>query len=51
MNKGAALSTAVPKGASRWALRMHSLLIYVFFKIKTNLQNKLKQISFVFSLL
>jgi spermidine/putrescine transport system permease protein len=31
MNKGAALSTAEPKGASRWALRMHSLLIYVFF--------------------
>ena len=31
MNKGAALSTAEPRGASRWALRMHSLLIYVFF--------------------
>ena len=31
MNKGTALSTAEPKGASRWALRLHSLLIYLFF--------------------
>jgi len=31
MGKGAARSTAEPMGASRWLLRAHSLVVYVFF--------------------